>query len=103
MIVWLGLLGLFELPGAIAWYLDANPADMPVVPPDLWQQARATCAQRCMILSWSSQVFQRNEPLVRKGSTTLPPGTADRAPRQVSPTIAQVSRGNALHGRRCQA
>jgi len=103
MIVWLILLGLLGLIGAVAWYLDTDPADMPVAPSDPWQQARATYEQHCTILSWSSQVFQRNEPLLWKRSTTLSTGTADRATRTVSSTGMWVDRGNALHGQRCQA
>ncbi len=100
MIVWLVLAGLLGLIGAVAWYLDANSADMPVTPADPWQQARATYAQHCTILSWSSQVFQRNEPLVQKGSTTLSTGTVDRATRQVNSIATRVSRSNGLHGQR---
>lgn len=103
MIIWLILLGLLGLIGAVAWYLDAHPADVPVAPSDPWQQARAAYKQRCTILSWSSQVFQRNEPLVRNGSTTLPTGTVDRTSRQVSPTATRVSHSNTLHDCRCQA
>lgn len=72
MILWLVLLSILGLIGTIAWYLDHNQADLSVAPPDAWQTARAAYEQRKMILSWSSQVFQRTTPLVRENPDVLP-------------------------------